>query len=116
MPESIGVPNYTNEEINGKIPSIIAIMITGVFSPGQCPDTQKEEIGDYSPLGNICKLYDIFLVLLVLVMVSVPIMLFTVPCTVLCAKKQDRSEINQLEMADIDERGINDSRHEEDGE
>lgn len=100
---NIGTPEYPNEVINRKMGSIIAIMITAVFSPGQCPDSQKEEIGDYSPFGNICKLYDFMLVLLILVIISVPIMLFTVPCTVLCAKPHDESEVNQIEMSERDD-------------
>ena len=100
---NIATPEYPNEIINRKMASIIAIMITAVFSPGTCPESQKEEIGDYSPFGNICKLYDFMLVLLIIVIISVPIMLFTVPCTVLCAKPHDRSEDNHIELTERDE-------------
>lgn len=72
---------YLAEIANRKLPSIVSIMITSVFSPGTCPKEQEDLT---SPIGgSICDLYAINMVLLLFVLICVPAMLCTMPCLTL---------------------------------
>jgi len=83
---------------NRKTPQIINIMITTIFGFGQYDkDTPMDPIiGDSEE-----QMYQIALTLLVLVIIFVPIMLFTKPCAVLLRDKDADEEDDMIEFTDM---------------
>jgi len=89
--DEVHPPAYLAELRNSKMPSIISILITSIFSPGTCPEDQQDLV---PPIGSdMCSLYSINLVLLIFVVIAVPAMLCTMPCLALAGGSKD-SEAN----------------------
>ena len=83
---------------NRKTPQIINIMITTVFGFGQYDKETPMDpiIGDSEE-----QMYQIALTLLVLVVIFVPIMLFTKPCAVLFRDKNGNEQDDMIEFTDM---------------
>lgn len=73
-------------------------MITTIFGFGQYDQENPMDpiIGDSEE-----QMYSIALTLLVLVIIFIPIMLFSKPCTVLLSSKNDEEEEDMIEFTDM---------------